>query len=329
MPRRKSSSSRALCVIAAACLLSASTGCYKMSGTHGLGTVGPDPSMIQVGNSEFMFTTGSHIRKRSRVVGSSTWSSTSAIDSASLPAGTWTDFWAPEIYKHTNGVYYLFFSAKWTGTGPHNQIFVASSDTISYGKFEYIGIVVTHPDGVIDPDIVVDGDDRYLLYSIDHGGTVCGGNRRLMSRKIWLPRTTGSAHTLLTARNSGTYAFEHCTVENPSMKTYGQYGNYLLYSAGDYAGTGSYYTHLAKCASPTGPCDRMIPGTKDGMTWPIGTSAFLNNPGGADFYQDGMILSHGPGWKQTGCTKHPPAAPRRPETFGSSSNGSPRTRYGR
>lgn len=273
------------------------SGCFRIANTGPGGGWVPsaDPSILKVGSYYYKYTTNAGyyrvpVERATNAKGP--WSGLrDALDPDGLPSWAQRDFWAPGIWQ-SGSYYYLYFSAR-PSAGAAHSIGVARS-TSPFGPFAYQTTLVAHSAGAIDPDVAAPAaGGLYLLYSIDHGGTVCGGNRRLMSQPLTSPThmAADGPFTLLTARKTG---WEHCTVENPSHARVGSY-DFLFYSGGDfwYDSPNDYKIAFALCGNLRSACTRV-----NATGWPWGTALpFLERPGGEDVFWDGdklrMAYHHG------------------------------------
>lgn len=267
------------------------SGCFRVQNTRGGGGHVPsaDPSIVKAGPYYYKYTTNSGglnvpVERSTSLLGP--WSGRKeALDVSTLPSWAQRDFWAPGIWAWFDGYYYLYFSAR-SGSNPH-YIGVARS-TSPFGPFEYRNRLVTHGDGVIDPDVASPGDGYlYLLYSIDHGAAGrCKGQRQIMSQRLTSPteKAAEAPVPLLTARGSSHW--EHCTVENPSHARVGNF-EFLFYSGGDWEhdGDADYKIGFANCANLRVACTRI-----QAQGWPFGTQPFLQRPGGEDLIWEGSAL---------------------------------------
>jgi beta-xylosidase len=184
--------------------------------------------------------------------------------------------WAPALL-HVDDQNLLFFTALVTGTDRH-CIGVAGADSPD-GPFTATAdeplLCPEELGGAIDPSPFVDDDDTmYLLWKND-GVTL----RR--DSAIWSQRLSEDGRSLLgepTELIATDQDWEFPHVEAPSMVRVGD--TFWLAYSGNWWNQPAYGIGLARCDSPTGPCEKPF-------DQPVITSRpQAEGPGGAEFFRD-------------------------------------------
>jgi len=158
---------------------------------------------------------------------------------------------------------------------------VASRVTGPYEPSGGVPLVCPVQDGgAIDPDVLVDGGQPWLLWKVD--GNCCGRPSVIRSQPLGPDGLvlTGQPTTILSLDQSwekGQTAAQS-TIEGPSMTRIND-KLVLLYSGGPFAG-GAYATGAALCDSPGGPC------VKTSSVPLMASGPALAGPGGASFFAD-------------------------------------------
>lgn len=183
----------------------------------------PDPSILYDGDTYHVYVTGYYHYSSSNMVN---WSSRSRFYNSAD--------WAPDMYKHTDGAYYLYYTQ--SGGGGIGIAKSAQAD----GGFSNVQSGL----GGIDANFFRDDDGSYYLY-----------RNGVMYQNMTDPETPSGSWVGLTSCSQEWWEREgssdYCPNEGPYMlKHNGTY--YLLYSASGWAGP-TYATGYATSDSPTGP----------------------------------------------------------------------------
>ncbi len=177
--------------------------------------------------------------------------------------------WAPSVARLGNGSYVAAYSVPRASDG-RRCLSLAHSSSPMGPYVDSSTAPLGCANGVIDPQIFIDGGRVLLLYKL------LGSPGRIMIRRLNSTATAwgvGSANYPLL--NPGA-AWEGSVVENPAMvRARGRL--YLFYSGNDWT-TSRYATGYAVCQSITGPCRRL------GRV--LVTGRWLTGPGGATPFFD-------------------------------------------
>lgn len=199
--------------------------------------------------------------------------------------------WAPSAVKGPVGNdYYLYIpdvsdASSW-GVHHTSRIAVIRSTTGPFGPFSYLGTVTYSSGYMSDPDIVLDGSDRHLIWA-DGDFDTCGGLKYAKLNTDMLTTTSGTTQTLTV---NGAIALGNCdpdgagplpAVGHPYMEGASLY-KWQTWSSG--GGSGQPWTILF-AAKPTGvpnECTDANAGfgvsNTDNEVIAYATSAFPNGP---------------------------------------------------
>ena len=238
----------------------------------------PDPFVLATSGRHFAFgTTSGRIQVQRLDTGSlEDWRGPSEV-LPSLPSWA-SDYssWAPALLASGEG-YLLYYTARVDGTDQH-CISYAEGDAPD-GPFvddsDRPWLCPTDLGGAIDPSPFVDSDGAVHLLWKNDGVTL----RR--DSAIWSQPLTSDGRSFAGApvRLIGTdQAWEYPHVEAPSM-TRVEDAYWLAYSA-NWWNQPAYGVGLARCASPTGPCEKPFDGPV------LASTAGAEGPGGAEFFVD-------------------------------------------
>lgn len=242
----------------------------------------PDPFVLNAGDRYYAYATnsvGGHVQ----VITSGDLRSWNWVGEALPVLPSWADpyaTWAPSV-MWVGGRYALFFTAR-LGNGSQTQcIGVAFSNgpTGPFGGSPSEPLVCqAEESGSIDPSPFLGADGTpHLTWKSE--GEAGGG-----VAKIWSAPLTGDATsfasppTELLAADRGS---EGGTIEGPSMvRMGGQW--FLLYSSNRW-NTADYHLDVARCDSPSGPCnkpaDNTILASHDSVKGPGGGEVFVARDG--------------------------------------------------
>ena len=229
----------------------------------------PDPTIIAVGSSYYMYTTGTSGRYVP------VWHSTDRVhwtlvgDAMPTPPSyaqrLWTYTWAPTVVA-TNSGYTMYVTVR---TIAPNRLCIAALTSASPA-----GPFVSHSSRPvacgIDPDTYRDAHGTDWLVWKDTAANA------IVSQALSADgmSTVGSPATILRADQT----WEHGTVEGPDMTAAPGGGIELFYAAGDWT-TSTYTTGHAVCRAPNQPC------TKDRTPY-LSSDANGAGPGGASVFSD-------------------------------------------
>lgn len=274
---------RSLIVLAALPLLA---GCWSASQVQPAGGAAnfPDPGLLQANGRYYRYATNAN-GKWVPVHSSTSLTGPWTIHADAFPnPPSWVlgHVWGPEVHR-VGDYYYLYYSATiaWDGSpfGEH-AIGVARSSSPT-GPFTPVGPQPLYRDplrrGAIDPDTVFFGTQQYLIWSTDWGpgGRASGITRYIRGGTMASPTSTPTNGATLLA--SGGAAWEHGTVEAPSLIGGGDGNWHLFYSGGNFES--SYGIGHAICGThPLSACTR----TKTDGPWAGSGWNGTVNPGGAD-----------------------------------------------
>jgi len=203
---------------------------------------------------------------------------------------SWTtkgDVWAPAVWAISDKSYVLYYATRDTASG-RQCISRATSDSPA-GPFtddsDSAFVCPLDLGGAIDPAVVVEGSDAYLIYKSD--GNCCD-----IPTSIWsVPlssdglSTNGNPSKLITNDAS----WEGGVVEGPSMVKDGD--KYLLFYSGNNWSTADYAVGYAVCDSVNGPC------TKSSDNPWMKSTDFAKGPGGQEFFDaQGSVWMVYHGW---------------------------------
>jgi hypothetical protein len=177
--------------------------------------------------------------------------------------------WAPSVARLADGSYVAAYSVPRASDG--RRCVTLAHSTSPMGPFVDSSVApLGCANGVIDPQVFVDGGRILLLYKL------VGSWGRLMIRRLNSTATAwaaGSANYTVLKPSGG---WEGGIIENPAMvRARGRL--YLFYSGNEWT-TSRYGTGYAVCRSIVGPC------TKLGRI--LGTGTYLTGPGGATPFWD-------------------------------------------
>lgn len=242
----------------------------------------PDPSVLQVGDTYFLYATGTG-RTNVQVTQSEDLAEWTALVDALpvLPAWAEPGFtWAPAVTTVGDGSdYVLYFVARDAASG-RQCIGVATSGTPE-GPFASPDAepLVCQVDlgGSIDPAVFVDDELRFLLWKND--AACCN-----LAPWIWVQSLSDDGQALLGAPTPlihPDHPWEAQVVEAPTLfKRHGTY--YLFYSGNDYAST-EYAIGYARASRLLGPY-RKPAGPLLATSQP---GSAVIGPGGQDILEEG------------------------------------------
>ncbi len=269
----------------------------------------PDPDIVRVGSTWYVFTTGTTWGNNLGVLTSSSptsgWHTVSGKSYGSTAIGaipgwerTGTQT-SPGVYQW-NGRWVMFYDAIDNASGKYClSVATSSSPTTPFsdgsgGSFEcQVGL-----GGSIDPSPFVDANGQpWLLWKSNDGSS-------LSVSDVWAAPLASDgvalagAPQLVMAKDSVNHPWE-TTVDDPQMVL--SNGHYLLFFTGGDWQSAAYATGYAVCAGPTGPCTQPQAG-------PIVSSyGGAAGPGGGSLASDGngswfmAYAAWSPGCTNYGC----------------------------
>jgi len=202
---------------------------------------------------------------------------------------SWTtkgDVWAPAVWAISEDSYVMYYATRDTASG--RQCISRATANSPAGPFtddsDSAFVCPLDLGGAIDPAVVVDGTDAYLIYKSD--GNCCDIPTSIWSVPLSADglSTTGNPSKLIT----NDQAWEKGVVEGPSMIKSDD--KYLLFFSGNDWSTADYAVGYAVCASVTGPCTK-----SDDNPW-LKSTDFAQGPGGQEFFDaqgDVWMVYHG------------------------------------
>jgi arabinan endo-1,5-alpha-L-arabinosidase len=254
-----------------------------------------DPSMIQVGNTYYLFATGGKLSFRSST-DLATWSNAGTIFTA-LPAWiatelgtTITDLWAPDI-SYQNGVYRVYYAGSVFGSN-HSVIGLVTNTTLDQNNAAYKwvdqGLVIesnktgsTDNWNAIDPNFIRDeSGNAWVVF-----GSFWSG---IKLRRV--DATTGKVSTADTTL----YSLANYTngIEAASIAFHnGYYYLFVSYDACCKGVDSTYRTMVGRSAAITGPYSdntgkAMLQGNALQM---LATDGRYIGPGGGTAFRDGSL----------------------------------------
>lgn len=217
----------------------------------------PDPTMLFAGSGPSAVTLmctgpGFPTRSANSIAGLSGALPQPAFAPDGWPQWAVGGFWAPDLEQIGNN-YVLYYSAQ--RKGDHRRcIGVAISDQPD-GGFHDVGypLVTNEPDGAIDPTLLQEQGQLYLLYKRD--GNAFGQPSIIYGRPLDPTglQVVGPRKVLLVSQAGG---WEQGVVEGPTAIALGT-TTYLLYSGGYYLGSGYAEGEAIRHGSPLGPYRRV------------------------------------------------------------------------
>lgn len=227
----------------------------------------PDPQILRVGSTWFMYTTGTTWGNRIGVLTSTSatsgWRtvngrSTGSTALPSIPSWQQPDTqWAPGVYAW-GGRYIMFYAAQARAHGKW-CLSTASADSPA-GPFtdRSAGPLLCQVElgGSIDPHPFIDTEGRPWLHWKNNDGSSADVSR------VWAVPLAGDGQSLagpateVLAKNSELYPWQN-TVDNPQMVLIDGV-HYLFFSGGDWESE-RYVVGYAVCSGPTGPCTQPNP----------------------------------------------------------------------
>ena len=225
---------------------------------------GPDPSLLRVGSTWYVYTTGTRWGNNIGVLRSTRpdagWATTTGREFGSTALGAIPAWqvpgtqWAPGVMEW-RGRYVMFFAAQMRANGKW-CVSSAVSTSGPTGPFHDTsgGPIACQLDlgGSIDPHPFVDANGTPWLYWKNNDGSTADVSR------VWAaPLRTSDAKALagtpreVLAKDTRV-AHWQTTVDNPQMVLKGGV-YYLFHTGGDWQGE-SYTVGYAVCAGPLGPC---------------------------------------------------------------------------
>jgi beta-xylosidase len=259
----------------------------------------PDPYVLAIGDTYYAYSTGSSFTTV-QVMSSPDLVNWTMLGDAMPPtagpvpgttdASTWdgntwavTNFttWAPAVVAESDGTFTMYYAAQDRVSGKH-CIGRAMSDKPE-GPFvdDSATAFLCTPDrgGSIDPEPVTDADgDRYLLWKSE--GVTGSEPTRLWSVKLTadgLPAEAPTSHELLSTASG---SWEEPIIESPSMIPDPSGSGYLLFYSGSDWDSPGYAVGVARCASITGPCNRIY------STPVLANRGSVVGPGGEHLFRD-------------------------------------------
>jgi hypothetical protein len=185
--------------------------------------------------------------------------------------------WAPAVLARDTG-FTLYYTTTDNASGKQ-CISVATSDAAE-GPYVDISagplVCPVELGGAIDPSPFVDADGNAFLYW-KNDGNCCG-----VPTRIWVQPLAADGRSLTgqpTALLGADQAWEGGVVEAPAMASLDG-ALFLFYSANAW-NTAAYAIGYATCASPTGPCTKVLD-----HPW-LGSSDRAAGPGGEQVFTDG------------------------------------------
>jgi beta-xylosidase len=233
----------------------------------GSGTVwgqsAPDPDLVRVGSTWYLYATGSTWGNHIGVLVSSSpnsgWHTTTGqtYGSTALPNPpgwqTVNTQWAPGVYQW-RGRWIMFYAARMNTTG-HWCITVATASSPT-GPFvdSSGGPMICQLDigGSIDPQPFIDADGKPWLHWKNNDGSTADVSR-VWAAPLDLASGTAVAGPVreVMAKNTQLYTWQS-TLDNPQMVMAGGQ-HYLFYTSGNWQDE-TYRVGYAVCAGPVGPC---------------------------------------------------------------------------
>jgi hypothetical protein len=202
------------------------------------------------------------------------------VDDALPQPAAWakdTGGWAPSVLQRGD-TFVLYYTITERASGKQ-CISLAVADTAEGPYQDSSAAPLVCPvdlGGAIDPSPFVDADGTPYLYW-KNDGNCCRIPTRLFVQKLAEDgRSVVSPPTELLRADQG---WEGGVIEAPSMFE-ADGAHFLFYSANDWSSP-AYGIGYATCASPTGPCTKVID-----RPW-LGTSSTAAGPGGQELYVDG------------------------------------------
>nr|WP_243735258.1 glycoside hydrolase family 43 protein [Paenibacillus turpanensis] len=262
-----------------------SAGFWNLSGDF----VAHDPSIIQVGSTWHVFSTGQGIQRHSSTNGTN-WTRGSQVFAQPLswwkqqvPNQATNDIWAPDI-KYFNGRYWLYYSVSSFGSNT-SAIGLASATNLN-GPWRDDGLVVKSTSAnnynAIDPDLFIDPQGNPWL---SFGSFWSGLKLTRLDASTMKP--TGALHSIATRPSTA--------IEAPAI-TY-RNGYYYLFASIDRCcqGVNSTYKMIyGRSTSITGPYV-----DKNGVSLMNGGGTILDSgnsrwkgPGGQDVLGTSLIIRH-------------------------------------
>lgn len=250
----------------------------------------PDPEVIRVGDTYYMYATNQGQRVPVRTSKSLTgpWSAPRDVMPANAAWSTGKHYWAPEVTQIGPTDFRMYFTANDRATG--RQCIGIARAASPLGPFTPQAKPFqcdSREGGAIDASTFRDTDGSlWLIYKND-------GNAIRKRTTLWLQRLSPDGMTKVGARRaliSNDAPHEHGIIEAPVMVKRG--GKYVLFYSGGEFWNGSYFTSYATATSLTGTFTKAYR--------PLMTNASLNGkvdgPGGQDIVstpQGDKIVFHG------------------------------------
>ena len=211
----------------------------------------PDPSVIRVGTEYWAVTTSSEWGPQFPLLLSHDLINWQQVGNVFMKRPEWSvaNYWAPEIYEHTNHYFVYYVGRKKDGP---LAVAVATADKPG-GPYKDHGILVAQGAGSIDPVPIEDEKSRrYLIWKED-------GNSRKQPCILWIQqldedgiKLVGEAKELI--RNDAKW--EGAVVEGPFVVRHGGWF-YLFYSGNGCCGAGcNYALGVARSKSLHGPYEK-------------------------------------------------------------------------
>lgn len=248
-----------------------------------------DPFVLDLGPAAYVYATNT-VDANIPVVRSNNYTEAFYLGDAMPNLPSWTSkgfIWAPAVWARPDGNYVLYYAGLDNASGKQCVSRAVSSSPAGPFVDDSSAPFVCPLDqgGAIDPAIVVDNGNPYLLYKND--GNCCGITTTLWS--VPLSSDGLSLNGTPTALLSDDQGWEGGNTEAPSMVAVGD--KYLLfYSANNWA-TDKYAIGYGVCDSVTGPCRK-----PEGDAWMTSTST-AKGPGGQEFFEaDNQVWMVYHGW---------------------------------
>lgn len=163
----------------------------------------PDPSLIQVGDTWYAFTTGpgplgnlAPAIPYATSTDFNTWTFNGGNQVLSR-LGNWANpsaVWAPDVLQLPNGTFVMYYTAEGKGPAGDSRVYhcvgAATSDNVA-GPYEPVDNALACPisqGGAIDPSGFVDSDGTiYVVYKVDGNNIGSGGNCNNGNGKVPTP----------------------------------------------------------------------------------------------------------------------------------------------
>lgn len=226
----------------------------------------PDPALLHAAGTYWAFGTQSGTTQIQVLASAdlATWEHRGDALAHLPPWAEWGWAWAPSVLARPSG-YVLYYTTRHRLTGL--QCISLATSVVPQGPYVDTSaqplICQTDRGGSIDPQPFVDRDGTvWLLWKSE--GTVDGEPTRIWVRRVSADGLIleGAAFELLATARS----WEHPIIEGPAMVRVD--GAYHLLYAGNRWETADYAIGQARCASVTGPCERVGDGRLFGSSGP-------------------------------------------------------------